>query len=112
MPSLPQSIPTLPPLDFEHYSEANRRAIYDRIAKAQFSPPTREEIQEAVDEGSYVEMRTPEEAGLLLFYFYGRWLSVSRVPDPREGASKADLWEVLSVEPDPSTPYGISFDEV
>lgn len=112
MPDRPQSIPTLPPLDLEHYSEANRRALYDRIVLSEFTPPTREEIREAIEEGAYLELRTPEEAGLLLFYFYGRWLTVSRVPDPREDASEADLWEVLSVEPDPSRPCGISFAEV
>ncbi|HXO18617.1 MAG TPA: hypothetical protein VOA87_01705 [Thermoanaerobaculia bacterium] len=112
MPSLSDSTPSLPPLDLEYYSEATRRALYDRIVQANFTPPTREEIQEAIDEGSYLELRTPEEAGLLLFYFYGRWLAVSHASDVPEGASEARQWEVLSVEPDPSRPFGIEFSEV
>ncbi|HXO20186.1 MAG TPA: hypothetical protein VOA87_09735 [Thermoanaerobaculia bacterium] len=114
MPSLPQSTPpppTPPPIDLTSSTESTRRALYDRVADFEFNP-TREEIQDGFAQGGVVDMRTAEEAGLTLFFVYGRWFAVWSIPDAPEGGTEADQWDVLRVSEDPRSPCGLMFQEV
>jgi hypothetical protein len=95
MPDRPESTPP-PPLDLTRYSEATRRALYDRIVAEHFSP-TQDDIREAIDTETWLDMRPAEEAGLTLHFVYGRWIAVWAMPDVADDATEAQRWDVNRV---------------
>jgi len=100
-----KSIPPIPPapsepLDLSRYSEATRRALYDRISAEHFTPDLAT-IGEANARGDFAEARTAEEAGLRIEYSLGRWFAVWRLADPIENPTERDLWEVVTVTTSP-----------
>jgi hypothetical protein len=97
MPDREQSTPpTAPLLDLTRYTEATRRALYDRIAVEHFSP-TNEEMREAISSETWLDLRSAEDAGLTLHFVYGRWVAVWAMAEPVDATVEADRWDVNRV---------------
>ena len=114
MPSLPQSIPPVPPppIDLSQVTEATRRALYDAVAAIHFNPSP-EEIREARRNEEWYQRHDPDECELTVLYILGRWIAYWRVwEEVEEDAPESHQWEVVRVESHPSAPYGIEFSEV
>ena len=104
MPDRPQST-----LDLSRYSEATRRALYDRIVEIQFTP---EDATSGKDpEDDWIPTQTPDEAGLTVFYLFGRWFAFwLDVPEP--GLPEWRLTEMVRIQPALGAPDGIMLHEV
>lgn len=96
MPDREQSTPPVPPLDLTTYSEATRRALYDRIAAEHFSP-TDDDMREAITTETWLDLRSAEEAGLVLHFVYGRWIAAWHMADQVENPTEAERWDVNRV---------------
>jgi hypothetical protein len=107
MPELSEVYPT--PLDLSRYSEATRRALYDRIVEMQFTP---EDLANSKNpEDVWTPTQTPDEAGLTVFYLFGRWFAFWRdVPEP--GLPEWRLTEMVRIQPAPGVPDGILLYEI
>jgi hypothetical protein len=64
----PPSVP--PDLDLEVYTEATRRALYDIVVAVHFTAPGE------VARGDWYPDYSPDEAGLVVHFYRGRWLAV------------------------------------
>ena len=62
MPDRPKSTPP----DLSRMIEATRRAVYDAVVAVHFTDP------------EHPAPYTPDDAGLLVFYVFGRWLRRGR----------------------------------
>jgi hypothetical protein len=105
MPDLPDSTP----LDLTRYSEATRRALYDQIVEIQFAA---EDPETATDpEDAWKPKQTPDEAGLTVFFLFGRWFAFWRdVPEP--GLPEWRLTEMVRIQAAPLAPDGIMLFEI
>ncbi|MDP9120399.1 MAG: hypothetical protein M3O15_03380 [Acidobacteriota bacterium] len=108
-PKVPPSWPR-PVTGLETYSEATRRALYDVVVAVHFS--SAEEPAEGGEERRF--NRTPDEAGLAVHYWLGRWLVTWEVigEGRRSELPLFRRWEVLRVTENPGAPYGVEFYEV
>jgi hypothetical protein len=98
MPELPE---VYPPLDLARYTEATRRALYDRLVRIQFT--TALDSEDAAQD--------PDAAELTVFHLFGRWFAHWRdVPEP--GLPSWRLIELVRIQADPSSPDGIMLYEV
>ncbi|HEV7671550.1 MAG TPA: hypothetical protein VGS22_23775 [Thermoanaerobaculia bacterium] len=88
---------TLPPLDLSRYTEASRRALYDFISAEYFNGAP----APGADSDDFVETRSPDEAGLMVFYALGRWFAVWRMADPPPMPRECDLWEAVALSVSP-----------
>ena len=105
MPDLPDSTP----LDLTRYSEATRRSLYDQIVEIQFTPEDPESAKHPED--VWNPKQTPDEAGLTVFFLFGRWVAFWRdVPEP--GLPEWRLTEMVRIQTAPGTPGGIMLFEV
>jgi len=104
MPDLtPQSI------DLNRPTEALRRLIYDRVAELQWEA----DADAATDPEAYQGPTfTPDEAGLTVYHFAGRWFAVWRDLDEPESATEEMRYQVLRVIANPEAPHGLGFEEV
>jgi hypothetical protein len=108
MPDLSRSLP-LPPLDLTAYTEATRRELYDRLVMIQFTAPDPATVEHPED--VWVPEQTPDQAGLTIFYLFGRWFAFWRdVPEP--GLPEWRMTELVRLEADPSSPFGVMLHEV
>jgi hypothetical protein len=107
MPELPEVYPT--PLDLTRYSEATRRALYDRIVAIQFTP---QESAPGKDlEDVWTPTQTPDEAGLTVLYLFGRWFAFwHEVPEP--GLPEARRTEIVRIQASSDAEDGILLFEV
>ena len=86
--------------------EAIRRELYDAVVTVHFQPSP-EEVQRAKEDpdNHWVPDYTPEQAGLTVHRFCGRWIAVWRSLEVEEEeashGSEALLWTVLRIVPDP-----------
>jgi hypothetical protein len=103
--------PEPPRFDLSRYSEATRRAIWDALAAAHFGA-TAAEAREAEAAGDWVETHSAEEAGLVVFWLFGRWLAFWRVLDEPEDAPERFRYDCVSVHEDPRAPGGLGLSEV
>jgi hypothetical protein len=105
----PPPAPPAPPLDLATYSEATRRRLYDLAAAIHFPPRPAVE-----DPDVYVPPYSPEEAGLLVLWTFGRWLCTWQpLEDLGEPFLPADRsWVVLRITADQQAPLGVRFHEV
>jgi hypothetical protein len=107
--------PEPPRIDLTRFTEATRRAIWDALAATCFGA-TAAQVRAAEAEGDWVEVHTAEEAGLVVFSAWGRWLAAWRVLD--EPADAPDdmpekfRYDVVSLHEDPGQPYGLGLSEV
>jgi hypothetical protein len=113
MPSLPQSIPPVPPppIDLSRTTEATRRQIYDAIVQIHFTLAPGE-ILAAKKAEEWYQQHTADECELAVLSILGRWIAYWRVWEFEDGSPEAHKWEVVRVESHPSAPYGIEFSEV
>ncbi|HVR95225.1 MAG TPA: hypothetical protein VMW27_01330 [Thermoanaerobaculia bacterium] len=102
MPELPEVYPD--PLDLTRYSEATRRALYERIIAIQFTPHP----DDPEDAPSTLD---PDEAGLTVFYLFGRWFAYWR-DEPLPGLPEWRLTEMVRIQDAPDLPDGIVLHEV
>jgi hypothetical protein len=66
MPELPEVYPS--PLDLTRYNEIARRHLYNYLVDIQFAPKLGPEFTPP--------LYTADEAGLMVFYVFGRWFAV------------------------------------
>lgn len=92
-------------LDLSRYTESTRRHLYDLVVAIQFTPPHPDELDD-LDDVQLVPTLSPDDAGLTVFYAFGRWFAAwehvnqpDLVPDQR--------LELVRIEHDPLTPDGI-----
>ena len=113
MPSLPQSIPPpVPPaIDLSRVTEATRRQLYDIVAAVHFNP-TPEEIRDARKAEEWYPTYGPDECGLAVFYFAGRWFAIWRQWDAGDDVPPDQEWEIVRAQSNPSAPHGVEFQEV
>ncbi len=102
MPELPEVYPD--PLDLTRYTEATRRALYERIIAIQFTPHTDDpaDAPPALD---------PDDAGLTVFYLFGRWFAYW-LDEPEPGLPEWRLTEMVRIQAAPDLPEGIILHEV
>jgi hypothetical protein len=104
MPSLPHPTPNLNS-DTEHV----RRELYDLVVRMQFSPV--EDDVEAGPEDYTGPTYTPDECGLKVFYVFARWFATwTNLGEPHLPPDR--LQELVRIEADPSSRFGIIFSEV
>jgi hypothetical protein len=107
MPDRPQSIPPSPLIDLSRFNEATRRELYNLTVVVHFTAHDPDDPEE------YVPPYSPDEAGLTVFWAFGRWWVVWRRLDVPEGQPERDYWELLRVEGESeSSPWGYDFCEV
>src|SRR5215210_8085906 len=97
MPELPGSV--YPPLDLTRYTEATRRELYDRLVAIQFTP------QDPADPDDAAPVLDPDDAGLTVFYLFGRWFAYWR-GEALPGLPSWRLTEMVRIQP-ADTPDGI-----
>ena len=103
-----------PSIDLSQVTEFTRRALYDAVVKVHFSP-TLAEVQRAAKDPNnhWVPDYGPDEAGLTVFWIYGRWIAAWRSLEEPEDAPAAVRWTVLRIDSDPEHGFwGLSFSEV
>jgi hypothetical protein len=88
--------------DLSRYSDDLRDAIYEAVVAVHWDAPP-----EHPDD--FVPAYTPEDAGLQVVYFLGRWFAVWRQLEEPHDIPPAQRWEILRVEANPSSRFGLSF---
>ena len=91
-----------PHLDLSRPTEATRRAVYDRVADLVWIPDPRDEHRRS---------DTPDEAGLFVFHVFGRWFAVWRNRDEPH-LPEHQRTEVVRIQADPDSPFGVVLVEV
>ncbi|HJX27397.1 MAG TPA: hypothetical protein VJ885_05760 [Thermoanaerobaculia bacterium] len=89
-------------LDLSSYTEATRRALYDRIVSLVWTPTEPEE---------HVPSFTPDEGGLTVMPLFGRWFAFWKNLDEPEAAEDQRV-EIVRVQADPDSSHGITLFEV
>jgi hypothetical protein len=106
MPSLPDGTPPTPNLNSD--TEHVRREFYDLVVAMQFAPL---EDAEAGPEDYTGPTYTPDECGLKVFYILSRWFATwTNLDEPNLPPDR--LQELVRIEADPSSRFGIIFSEV
>jgi len=103
-----------PSIDLTQVTESTRRALYDAVVDVHFSP-TPAEIRKAAEapDNFWAPDYGPDEAGLSVFWIYGRWFAVWRSLEEPEDAPAEVRWTVLRIDSDPENDLGgLSFSEV
>lgn len=91
------------PLDLTRYTEATRRALYDRVTQYLWTPDA---------PGDYVPSYTPDAAQLTVHYMGGRWI-VAYLDLEEPADAPADRRAVLSrILAAPDLPLGIQLSEI
>lgn len=98
MPDRPQ----FTPFDMSRVSESTRRQVYDRVADLVWTPHPRDEHRRS---------DSPDEAGLFVFFVFGRWFAVWRNRDEPH-LPEHQRTEVVRVQADPDSPFEIVLAEV
>lgn len=91
-----------PHLDLTRPTEATRRTVYDRVAELVWTPDPQDE---------HLRTDTPDEAGLFVFHVFGRWFAVWSNRDESE-LPEHQRTEVVRVQSDPGSPFGVVLMEV
>lgn len=104
MPDQHQSIDNAP------YSEGLRRILYDAVVRTLFAPSPLKDQLLAEDVPTY----SPEDAGLVVFWAWGRWFAVWYDLDTEDEQQLplSRKWQVVRIQSDPTTPDGIQLHEV
>jgi len=107
MPSLPDPTPpTVPNLNSD--TEETRRRLYDLVREMQFSPV---EDEDAGPDDYTGPTYTADECGLKVFYILSRWFATwTNLGEPHLPPDR--LQELVRIEADPSSRFGIIFSEV
>jgi hypothetical protein len=104
MPSLQDPIPPAPNLNSD--TEAVRRELYDLVVRMQFSP-----VENTGPDDYIGPTYTPDECGLKVFYVFARWFATwTNLDEPNLPPDR--LQELVRIEADPSSRFGIVFQEV
>jgi hypothetical protein len=104
MSSLQDPIPSAPNLGSD--TEAVRRTLYDLVVRMQFSP-----VEDAGDGEWTGPTYTPDECGLKVFYILSRWFATwTNLDEPN--LPPDHIQELVRIEADPSSRFGIVFQEV
>jgi hypothetical protein len=100
--------PSLPPdLDLEVYTEATRRALYDIVVAVHFIAPAE------VARGDWYPDYSPDEAGLVVHFFRGRWLAWwTRLEEAASDLPESRRQALVRIQAAPEAPYGATFHEV
>lgn len=91
------------PLNLSHYTESLRREVYDRVVSLVWT-------KEAPDD--HVPSFTPDQAGLMVFYLYGRWFAVWADLEANGPGSVERKTELVRVQESDDTRYGVILAEV
>ena len=102
MPELPS---VYPPLDLTRYSEHAQREIYARVVAIQFAPLL-------VGNDWTLPAYSPDDAGLMVFYIFGRWFAVWMNMEEPEDVPLSRRIELVRVQAAPDKPEGIMLYEV
>jgi len=94
-----------PPIDLSRVTERTRRQVYDAVAAVFF------------DREEGVRTYSPEESGLAVYHFAGRWFAVWQDLDAPAAVPEGVRWQVSVVRPHPQAQggpggFGLAFDEV
>ena len=92
----------LPPMTLTGFSERTRQTLYAAVVATHWDAKP-----EHPDD--FVPKYSPDEAGLQVVYFLGRWWAAWRQLEEPADIPPAQRWLVLAIEPDPTAPYGVSF---
>jgi hypothetical protein len=108
---------SIPPLDHAPYSEHLRRLLYEAVVRTVFSPsPEKDQLLAdlRVPSEETLPSYSPDDAGLAVFYVWGRWFAVWFDIDTDDEAHlpPSRRWQVVRVQADPSRPDGIILAEV
>jgi hypothetical protein len=103
MPDRPQSTPT-PNLNSD--TEHTRRELYDIVVQMQFSP-----VEDAKDGEWTGPTYSADECGLKVFYILSRWFATwTNLGEPHLPPDQ--MQELVRINPDPDSRFGIVFQEV
>ena len=91
MPDVSQSIAP----DFDRFSEALRRRLYERVVEIQFRPG---------EDAPY----TPDEAGLQVVCFGGRWFALWTDPEEPPAVPARQRVQIVRIERSPGDPAEIA----
>ena len=94
--------PQFTPQSIALYTESLRRALYDAVVRLMWTPVGNDSAP------AY----TPDQCGLTVAYAYGRslamWTELSEHPD----APPDRRMQLVRVQADPDSPFGIVFQEI
>jgi len=92
--------------DLRRDTEQTRRKLYDLVVQMQFSP-----IPNAEPDDYPGPSYTPDDAGLKVFYAFSRWFAAwTNLEEP--GLPDEQRIELVRIEADPSSRFGIILHEV
>lgn len=104
MPSLPDGTAPAPNLNSD--TEHTRRELYDLVVRMQFSP-----VEADGPEDYTGPAYSPDECGLKVFFILSRWFATwTNLGEPHLPPDR--LQELVRIEADPSSRFGIIFSEV
>jgi len=92
--------------DLTRETEQTRRDLYDLVVRMQFSP-----IEGAGDDDYPGPPYTPDDADLKVFRLYGRWFAVWTDLDEQCLPENRRI-ELVRIEADSSSPFGVILHEV
>lgn len=93
-------------IDLDRDTEQTRRDLYDLVVEMQFSP-----IAGAGPDDYAGPSYTPDEAGLKVFRLFGRWFATWINLDEQALPEHRHI-ELLRIEMEPSSPFGVIMHEV
>jgi len=99
MPEHPQSTP----LNLSRYTETLRREVYDRVVSL---------VWTSTGPDDHVPSFTPDQAGLMVFYLYGRWFATWSDLETVGPGTVERKTELVRVQESADTRYGIILAEV
>ncbi len=94
-------------LDFETYTEATRRALYDLVVAVHFTPPAE------ISPVDWYPDYSPDQAGLTVYFSHGRWLaSWSRLEEAASDLPEHRRHALVRIQAAPGAPRGVAFYEL
>jgi len=95
------------PPDLDRVDEETHRRLYDHVVQQEF---TRQELQPPGDD--WVPGYTPEQAGLKIFFLWGRWFATWRKLEVPRDRPEGERREVVRFVLDPGAAGGLRLDGV
>lgn len=102
---MPELSEVYPPLDLSRYTEHAHREVYARVVAIQFGPLL-------VGRDWTVSTYSPDDAGLMVFYVFGRWFAVWTNIEEPPSLPVARRVELVRIQAAPDSPEGIMLHEV
>ena len=99
---MPEQSKSIPP-NLSRYTESIRREVYDRVVSL---------VWTSTGPDDHVPSFTPDQAGLTIFYVYGRWFAAWADLEANGLGAVDRRTELVRVQEAPGSPSGIILVEI